>query len=129
MPLHKILKKYIDGLRALKRTTTNALGSFRYGKGSTFQAERYWRYRLSRHGLSLKGVGNAGLSVKDNAEVYAGAKKVFLNLCSRENMTFENISVLDVGCENGFYAEICKEQGIKKYVGIDLQIRCSMNSG
>ena len=74
-------------------------------------------------------MGNAGLYVKDNAEVYAGAKKVFLNLCSRENMTFENISVLDVGCENGFYAEICKEQGIKKYVGIDLQIRCSMNSG
>lgn len=82
--------------------------------------EGFWSKRLSTFGLSLMGVGNITLSPEENQRKYQQAEKTFLSLCLNERIDFRKVHMLDVGCGNGFYARVFKENGGKDYLGVDI---------
>jgi len=85
-----------------------------------YDAQKYWRNRVSEFGLDLRGVGNRSLSEEENKEQYSEAKKVFLSICNENQIDFRNTSVLDIGCGTGFYTKIVEEQGCSRYCGVDI---------
>jgi len=41
-------------------------------------------------------------------------------LVKKLELDFANIGVMDIGCGTGFYADILKRLGVKKYTGVDI---------
>ena len=103
--------------RALYKTI---IGPLKYGEGNDYDAHKYWHDRFSKYGLSIKGAGDEGLSVQENEKMYAEAGKVFTDLCRKEGVDFQNVSVLEIGSGTGFYTQIFHDLGVKNYVGIDI---------
>jgi len=81
---------------------------------------RYWHDRFSKYGLLLKGVGDEGISEKENNVMYTEAGKVFTDLCRCEDIDFKSVKVLEIGCGTGFYTQLLKDLGVENYVGIDI---------
>ncbi len=96
------------------------IAPFRYRTRGGYDAGRYWQDRFEKHGLSLRGVGDEGLSEVDNERMYRKAAEDFLALCRRENVDFPNVRVLEIGCGNGFYTSLLAEHGVRSYVGVDI---------
>lgn len=96
------------------------LGPLRYRKGGDYAAEQYWRDRLGRNAGSLRGPGHEGLSDEENARLYAEAAKVFRQACRAHGIDLGKASVLDVGCGTGEFTRLCHEEGVARYVGVDL---------
>lgn len=94
--------------------------SNRYWTPGEYNAKEYWRDRHSQYGFDLRGVGNKGLSSRENEHMYLEAKKVFLSLCQNHAIDFQNTLALDIGCGTGFYARVFLENGGKRYTGIDI---------
>ena len=103
--------------RALYKTI---VGPLKYRKGSGYDAERYWSERFSKYGLSLRGAGHEGLSEEKNREMYAEAEEVFIQVCQREDVDFQNVAALEIGCGSGFYTELLHKLNVKSYIGIDI---------
>lgn len=120
------MKELISKLKAaplgfIKRGLSKTIiGPIVYGRGNDYDASRYWRDRFLRYGESLKGVGNEGFSEKDNERDYAGAARVFLEVCEREKIDFTKARVLEVGCGNGFYTQLISDGGVSNYLGVDI---------
>lgn len=85
-----------------------------------YDAARYWSDRFSKYGTSMKGVGDEGLSEQDNRTMYESAGAVFLDLCRQEGIDLSTARVLEIGCGNGFYTRLLKQQGVNRYVGVDI---------
>lgn len=96
------------------------LGRLRYGRGGDYSAERYWRDRLGRSAGSLRGPGHEGLSDEENARLYADAAEVFRRACHEHGINLRATSVLDVGCGAGAFTRLCHEEGVVRYLGVDL---------
>lgn len=94
--------------------------AYKYGDSDDYKADKYWTDRLAKFKFDLRGVGDKGLSHKKNKQMYLEAKEIFLSLCREQNINFNNVRVLDVGCGTGFYARILLEKGIKQYLGVDI---------
>jgi SAM-dependent methyltransferase len=103
--------------RALSKKT---FGPLKYGKGSDYDALKYWEDRFSKYGHSLKGVGHEGLSEAENKKMYAEAAEVFTSICREERIDFQSVNALEIGAGNGFYTQLLHELGIKSYVGVDI---------
>lgn len=103
--------------RALYKTL---IAPLKYRTKSGYDAAQYWRDRLTTYGTSLKGVGDEGLSEQENEEMYDNAAKSFLSLCEREGINFATAQVLEIGCGNGFYTRLLQEQGVNRYLGVDI---------
>jgi len=115
------LKLRRDPIGFLRRALYKILiAPLKYRRKGGYDAARYWRDRFSRHGTSLKGVGDEGLSEQENQEMYENAATAFLDLCRRENIDFATARVLEIGCGNGFYTQLLREQGVKRYLGVDI---------
>lgn len=104
-------------LRAFYKTL---LAPLKYRTKSGYDAAQYWRDRLTTYGTSLKGVGDEGLSEQENREMYESAAKSFLSLCEQEGINFATAQVLEIGCGNGFYTRLLQEQGVNRYLGVDI---------
>jgi SAM-dependent methyltransferase len=89
------------------------------GKGG-YDAARYWGDRFAKYGTALKGVGDEGLSEQDNRATYERAGAAFLDLCRQEGIEFSSARVLEVGCGNGFYTQLLMQQGVSRYMGVDI---------
>ena len=96
------------------------IGPSKYSRDNDYDAEKYWKDRFSKYNLSLKGVGDEGLSEEENKKMYLEAAGVLMDLCKRESIDFQNVNVLEVGCGAGFYAQFFDDLGVKKYTGIDI---------
>lgn len=96
------------------------IGPVRYGKGDDYDALRYWHDRFSKHGVSLRGAGDEGLSLRENKEMYENASKVFVDLCRKEHVNFNELRVLEIGCGTGFYTNVLHGLGVRNYLGIDI---------
>ena len=92
----------------------------KYARGRGYDAERYWHDRLSGHGFSLRGAGREARSEAENRTDYAKARSAFLAFCGGECLQLEGAAVLEVGCGSGFYAGVCREARVTRYVGIDI---------
>jgi SAM-dependent methyltransferase len=95
-------------------------GPLRYRTEDGYDAERYWRDRLKRYGPLLKGPGDEGLSESDNRRLYDEATATLLDACSREGVDFAQCRVLEVGCGNGIFTRLCRNQGVIHYTGMDV---------
>jgi len=85
-----------------------------------YRADKYWKNRLDKYGLDLRGVGNCTLSSEENERQYREAERVFLDFCRAEAIELKNARVLDIGCGTGFYAEVLRNQGVRAYTGLDI---------
>jgi len=92
----------------------------KYGSGDDYNASRYWHDRFSKYKMAIRGVGDEGLPEQDNKIMYAEAAKVVVDLCQEQNIDFKSASVLDIGCGNGFYAQLLYDLGVKNYTGLDI---------
>ena len=52
--------------------------------------------------------------------MYQKAAHRFLLLCQQEKIDFTTVRVLEIGCGNGFYAQLLQDQGVKNYLGVDI---------
>ena len=120
--MNEILLKFKrDPIGFLRRAFYKTLvAPLRYRRKGGYDARRYWQDRLDKYGTSLKGVGDEGLSEKDNKVMYEQAALKFLELCRKEGVDLKQSRVLEIGCGNGFYTQILWDQGVKQYVGIDI---------
>lgn len=96
------------------------IGPIKYGHGADYDANRYWHDRFSRYGFSHKGAGHEGLSEEENEQIYAEAGQVFTQLCQREGLDFGTLNVLEVGPGSGFYTQLLRDLGVRRYVGVDI---------
>jgi 2-polyprenyl-3-methyl-5-hydroxy-6-metoxy-1,4-benzoquinol methylase len=96
------------------------VGPIRYSRGGGYDAERYWSDRFTKHGLSLRGPGNEGLTDKENSKVYEQAGREFVQLCRKEDVNFETARILEIGVGTGFYTDLVKKQGATDYLGLDI---------
>jgi SAM-dependent methyltransferase len=96
------------------------IGPLKYGKGDDYDAAGYWDTRLGKYGDNLKGAGDEGKSHADNVREYEQDEKIFSELVKKLELDFANISVMDIGCGTGFYTDILKRLGVKKYTGLDI---------
>lgn len=103
--------------RALYKTI---IAPLRYRSGDDYDAAKYWHDRFSKYGLSIRGPGDEGLSEEQNQEMYAEAGRVFIDLCLREGVDFQNASVLEIGCGTGYYSGLLHNLGVRNYVGVDI---------
>jgi len=92
----------------------------KYRTKDGYDAARYWSDRFARHGTSLKGVGDEGLSEQTNLAMYEKASAAFLGLCKQEGIDIASARVLEIGCGNGFYTELLQQQGASDYLGLDI---------
>lgn len=92
----------------------------KYKGANGYDAARYWQDRLAKHGRSLKGVGDEGLSEEENHKMYLQAGLIFLAMCQKEHVDLPNARVLEIGCGTGYYTQLLSEQGVKSYVGLDI---------
>jgi SAM-dependent methyltransferase len=96
------------------------IAPLKYRTKGGYDAARYWSDRFARYGPAMKGVGDEGLSERDNREIYESAGVTFLDLCRQEGIDFSTARVLEIGCGNGFYTQLLKEQGVRHYLGVDI---------
>ncbi len=96
------------------------VGPIRYAKGRGYDAERYWRDRFDKHGLSLRGPGVEGDSEQKNKEGYEQAGAIFLELLRKEAIDFSTARVAEIGMGTGFYTDLLAKQGTQDYVGVDI---------
>ena len=106
-------------------TTRNAIykvfiAPLRYRRGRGYDAEGYWRDRLSKYGMSLQGVGDEGLSEEENRREYEAAADAFRALCREEGLNLQEAAVGEIGVGTGFYADVLAGAGVKSYVGTDI---------
>lgn len=92
----------------------------KYRTKDGYDAARYWSDRFARYGSSLKGVGDEGLSEQTNRAMYEKASAAFRDLCRQEGIDIASARVLEIGCGNGFYTALLKEQGVSHYLGLDI---------
>ena len=96
------------------------IGPLIYGREGSYDAERYWEERLKKHGMSMAGVGVESFSEKRNLLMYQESARSIKEVLFRENIGFDSVCVLEVGCGNGFYTGILRDLGVKNYTGIDI---------
>jgi SAM-dependent methyltransferase len=96
------------------------IAPMKYRVKGGYDAARYWSDRFAKYGTSMKGVGDEGLSEQDNRTMYESAGAAFLDLCRQEGIDLSTARVLEIGCGNGFYTELLKQQGVNRYMGVDI---------
>lgn len=92
----------------------------KYARPGGYDAERYWHDRLDRHGLSLRGPGREGRSEAENAADYREAAERFRKFCREEGLELRGAAVMDIGCGTGVYAALCRDEGVRAYLGVDI---------
>lgn len=91
-----------------------------YGKGKDYDAAKYWGNRFRKHGNSLIGVGDEGMSEEANRRMYEEAAQIFQRVVQKWYPRLDDARVLEVGCGSGFYTAILEKLGVKNYTGMDI---------
>ena len=92
----------------------------KYGRGQDYNAVGYWKDRFQKYSTAMKGVGCEGLSEEDNLRAREQAIKIFDAACRTQNIRFDQINILEIGCGNGFYTDYLRQNGARNYTGIDI---------
>jgi 2-polyprenyl-3-methyl-5-hydroxy-6-metoxy-1,4-benzoquinol methylase len=103
--------------RGLRKLTVDPL---KYGRGDDYDSARYWQDRFERYGSSFRGAGDESLPAAENERMYAEASSLLLGLAERIGVCWPEVSVLEVGLGNGYYTRLLHEQGVARYLGVDI---------
>lgn len=85
-----------------------------------YDARRYWSNRFGRYNDSLRGPGDEGLTDEENAAEYAAAGEQFLGLCHSLPVDYGAARVLEIGPGSGYYTDLLRQLGVRRYVGCDI---------
>ena len=118
--LYKIKECLRRGFRVERKTLCWSWNRFWYAGSRGYAAKRFWRDRHRCYGFDMRGVGWSDLSHEENLIFHGKGKAVFLNLCREEQIDFQKVRLLDIGCGTGYYAEVFLEQGGTDYTGVDI---------
>jgi SAM-dependent methyltransferase len=120
--MNPTVKKVLnDPVGALRRTVDKlVIGPLRYRNGNGYDAQAYWSDRFKRHGTSLQGPGDEGLSEAENDRDYRIASENFQEFCRRNAITFADSATLEIGVGTGFYTRQIVAMGAEKFTGIDI---------
>jgi SAM-dependent methyltransferase len=93
----------------------------RYGTApDAYDARRYWSNRFARYSDSLRGPGDEGLSDEENRREYHAAGEQFLALCCSLSLDYAIANVLEIGPGTGYYTELLRQLGVRRYAGLDI---------
>lgn len=116
----------------LARFLRNPVGTFRrgiyklfiaplkYGRGKDYDAHRYWEDRFRRHGPSLRSVGDEGMAESEIRQAYAIQAGEVLEMLDRAGIGLAQARLLEIGCGNGYYSDLVRGRGLRKYAGFDI---------
>jgi len=85
-----------------------------------YNPSEYWGKRFKLHKMRLRGVGDKTQTERRNRIQYRAGAVSFLDLYCDIGVDFTSSLVLDIGCGNGYYANVLRDLGIKNYLGIDI---------
>jgi len=122
MLLRNMVAKFLRNPLLVIRNAVYKLtvGRLKYAKGDDYDAERYWRDRFDKYGLSLQGAGDEGVDAEGNRRAYEAAIRQLADLCRQEGVDFARASVLEIGVGTGFYTQWLEQAGVTRYVGLDI---------
>jgi SAM-dependent methyltransferase len=109
----------VDLVRRLLSKTVIGPIKYRAPSGG-YDAERYWRDRLHKYGVSLRASGHEGWSEEDNRPEYELAARVLVEAERNVGVDFPSARVMEIGCGPGFYAHVHRNLGAKSYTGVDV---------
>lgn len=92
----------------------------RYAIGDDYDAARYWEDRFRKKGPSLRSVGDEGMSEAEIGEAYASQAREIFGMLERARVGFSQARLLEIGCGNGYYAELLRKRGLTQYKGFDI---------
>lgn len=92
----------------------------RYAVGDDYDAALYWEDRFRRHGPSLSSVGDEGMTEAEISEAYASQARDVFGMLDGVGVELAQARLLEIGCGNGYYAELLRERGLKQYQGLDI---------
>ncbi|HYT80300.1 MAG TPA: class I SAM-dependent methyltransferase [Actinomycetota bacterium] len=109
----------VDLVRRLLHKTV--IGPIKYRSSSGgYDAERYWRDRLQRYGISLRASGHEGWSEEDNRSGYEIAAQTLIEAERDAGVDLSTARVVEIGCGPGFYARLHRDLGVTSYTGVDV---------
>ena len=117
---NKLLKLARNPFAVLGNRINSLVNNIRYAAGTGYKAEKYWRDRHSKFQFDLRGVGDFTMTEEENLKILKEGGRLFLELYKQENIDLSTISMLDVGCGTGYYAEVFRNAGGVRYNGIDI---------
>lgn len=94
---------------------------FRYKVKDDYKVEKYWKDRFQKYGDSLKGVGNEGLSLAENKQIYERAQVVLNDAINGLSLDLDSAKVLEIGPGVGFYTNyFCNKLKLKNITAMDI---------
>jgi SAM-dependent methyltransferase len=96
------------------------VGPWRYARRGDYNASRYWGDRFTRHGRSLRGVGDEGLPSEENEREYARSGEILRVLASDQGIDFHEGRTLEIGCGAGFYTRLMTNLGADDLTAYDI---------
>ncbi|HEX9891765.1 MAG TPA: class I SAM-dependent methyltransferase [Actinomycetota bacterium] len=96
------------------------VGPIKYRSPTGYDAARFWNDRYRRHGATLQGSGQERLSEEENRAAYVRFARTLVEYVRRAGADLGSARVLDIGCGQGFYAQVLADQGVTDYTGLDI---------
>jgi len=104
-------------LMEMAGTLKRALGALRFRKGRAYNARAFWESRHARYGSDFRAVANVSGRVEER---YEKQREQFLGFLHKMNIVLSGASCIEVGCGNGFWANVALEAGARWYRGLDI---------
>jgi len=92
----------------------------RYAVGDDYDAARYWEDRFRRKGPSLRSVGDEGMTEAEIRTAYASQAGEIFAMLERAGVVLSRARLLEIGCGNGYYADLMRGRGLTQYQGFDI---------
>lgn len=92
----------------------------RYAVGDDYDAARYWEDRFLAKGPTLRSVGDESMNESEISKAYASQAGEIFGMLERANIELTRIRLLEIGCGNGYYAELLHGRNLAHYQGLDI---------
>lgn len=93
----KFIKKIINKL---------IIQPIKYKKSNDYHSERYWHDRFKKYNNSLGGVGNEGLTEKENEELYNQSKILIKEITQNYLFNLKDAKFLEIGPGLGIFTDL-----------------------
>jgi SAM-dependent methyltransferase len=91
--------------------------SLRYGRESGYDAAAFWDDQHRRYGSDFRAVAD---HLEDGATRYPAQRQAFLTFLEEQRIALRGVSCIELGCGNGFWANVVLTAGAASYRGFDI---------